>query len=564
MKVYVYTREVDKDSYPDGLARSVHMACGTKSSADSGEERQALNRNYGILFAKGEITEKNTILPLGVKNPKIFVMEDGVIGISAERVYESGDTDERTIGKVLLWKTHDLINFSDEEMIQAEDIEKFAPSDSLDVDSEIVERACRYWNPIVCTGVSVPEKVVIETETGACDEGAEQKSGGTKAGTAEQQLDSVKAVVSYSDGSGREKKVCWDKSGLNFNVPGEYRVSGKVSQQRFKFPLAKGYGDPVIFPWEGKWYFISTNDNLNDIGIYVREADEVEGLFADGVEQHLILPFDPERGFEQTFWAPEFHVIGGELYILFAVSGHVWGPQCHMMKKKKGASIIDADSWEDPIRVCRMDGSYLAEKEGSITLDMTYIKAESGSYVIWSYREKMGTEYDTGSMLYIASIDEKEPWKLTSEPVLLTRPLYGWENVSGTINNEGPYAFLKDGKVYVTYSGGAANGYTYVLGLFTADEDKNLLDMSNWTKSKTSVLNFYSVKGEYGPGHNSFFTNEDGEMMIAYHGETELHSNLRCDGIRRVHFRANGTPYFQMSADEDLQDTEVSMRVVVK
>ena len=196
--------------------------------------------------------------------------------------------------------------------------------------------------------------------------------------------------------------------------------------------------------------------------------------------------------------------------------------------------------------------------------DMTYIKAESGSYVIWSYREKMGTEYDTGSMLYIASIDEKEPWKLTSEPVLLTRPLYGWENVSGTINNEGPYAFLKDGKVYVTYSGGAANGYTYVLGLFTADEDKNLLDMSNWTKSKTSVLNFYSVKGEYGPGHNSFFTNEDGEMMIAYHGETELHSNLRCDGIRRVHFRANGTPYFQMSADEDLQDTEVSMRVVVK
>ena len=27
MKVYVYTREVDKDSYPDGLARSVHMVC---------------------------------------------------------------------------------------------------------------------------------------------------------------------------------------------------------------------------------------------------------------------------------------------------------------------------------------------------------------------------------------------------------------------------------------------------------------------------------------------------------------------------------------------------------
>ena len=61
MKVYVYTREVDKDSYPDGLARSVHMACGTKSSTDSGEERQALNRNYGILMHENIYFENQSI-----------------------------------------------------------------------------------------------------------------------------------------------------------------------------------------------------------------------------------------------------------------------------------------------------------------------------------------------------------------------------------------------------------------------------------------------------------------------------------------------------------------------
>ena len=65
-----------------------------------------------------------------------------------------------------------------------------------------------------------------------------------------------------------------------------------------------------------------------------READAVEGLFS-GAEEHLILDKDEERGFIQTFWAPEFHQIGGELYILFAVSGVKWGPQCHMMKLKK-------------------------------------------------------------------------------------------------------------------------------------------------------------------------------------------------------------------------------------
>ena len=46
---------------------------------------------------------------------------------------------------------------------------------------------------------------------------------------------------------------------------------------------------------------------------------------------------------------------------------------------------------------------------------------------------------------------------------------------------------------------------------------------------------------------HSFYWNEWGEWMIAYHGGTGLHEHLRCDGIRRVHFRANGTPYLQMS-----------------
>ena len=37
--------------------------------------------------------------------------------------------------------------------------------------------------------------------------------------------------------------------------------------------------------------------------------------------------------------------------------------------------------------------------------------------------------------------------------------------------NLGPYGFVKDGTVYITYSGGSANAYTYVLGLLTASAD---------------------------------------------------------------------------------------------
>jgi hypothetical protein len=52
--------------------------------------------------------------------------------------------------------------------------------------------------------------------------------------------------------------------------------------------------------------------------------------------------------------------------------------------------------------------------------------------------------------------------------------------------------------------------------------------------------------------------------MIAYHGETSLDGHLRCDGIRRVHFKGDGTPYFQMSTSEDVQDTEVDMKVIIQ
>ena len=57
-KIYVYTRQVDPDSYPEGLARSVHF-----SLSIDGADKQPFNRNYGILFAKGWIREDNTILP---------------------------------------------------------------------------------------------------------------------------------------------------------------------------------------------------------------------------------------------------------------------------------------------------------------------------------------------------------------------------------------------------------------------------------------------------------------------------------------------------------------------
>ena len=77
----VYTREVDPEAYPEGLARAVHM-----SFRRPGGEETPLNRNYGILFPRGEISAEDTIIPMGIRNPEIFRMEDGRTGICGSQI----------------------------------------------------------------------------------------------------------------------------------------------------------------------------------------------------------------------------------------------------------------------------------------------------------------------------------------------------------------------------------------------------------------------------------------------------------------------------------------------
>lgn len=565
-RIMVYTRETMTEEYPDGLARSIHLAYSL-----DGKNYKAMNGNYGILFAKAVLSGEDTICPKGVRDPRVLSLPQGGFVIAAVRVNEDGSADGESEGKLLYWTTADFKEFKELGLLdcgQAETLglscaaealreenadgkkascfgrlpQGAAAGNTVEVSRSLCDRAALFRSRLTSVGVSVPERIMARN-----------------AGDVE----AVRAAVMYSDGSSASKQVKWETGGIDFNRPGTYRIGGTVINEQYTFPLACGYGDPVIFPWEGRYYFIATDDNRNDVGFYVRESEDVAGLFKEDTKQHLILWLDEERGFVQTFWAPEFHVIGGELYILFAVSGTKWGPQCHLMKLKKGGSLTDPESWEDPVRIRRMDGRPLTED--GITLDMTYLKTGECSYYIWSYRRNIGTALDTGSMLYIAAVDEAAPWQLASEPVLLSRPLYGWENVNHTINNEGPYAFTANDKIYLTYSGGAADGYTYALGLLTAPAGADLLDTGVWNKAGTPVLSYYSVEGEYGPGHNSFFTDAQGNLMIAYHAEDALDHHIRCDGIRRVHFNIQGEPVFDMSAQRDLDPAlaGVEMEVVV-
>jgi len=594
--VMVYARKPVRNDYSNALAGSIHFAVST-----DGKNYTAMHDNYGLVFATSVTPDdRSAIRTKAIKNPWIFAMDDDDFGVVAVRTKENGSNDDDSKGKLLFWKTDDFIEFDGETVIDLKkdvyvdraqvarladgtyridwvdadgnayrstsknlksvsdpvSAEKPAvpeftgtlpfnaiPGNAVSVNQTVCDAAMLHWSKLYSIAANVPKTITAKSAD---------------------DVNSVNAQIIYSDGSTATKPVVWDTASVDFSKPGEYTVSGKIQNDEWKFPLDKDFGDPVIFPWEGMMYFIGTTDARGNIGFYVREGKTVDEIFAKGNKEYKILDRDERRLLLQTFWAPEFHFIGNELYILFAVSGRSWGPQCHMMKFKKGGKITDPASWEDPVKVVRKDGSPLAPD--GISLDMTYFKAGKKCYLSWSYRKGIGSPNDTGSMVYIASIDPAKPWQLASDPVLLTRPLYGWENVDGTINNEGPYAFVHGGKVYLTYSGGSANKYTYAVGLLTADEDDDLLDLDNWTKARTPVLQYYSIEGVWGPGHNSFFQDGKGNLFIAYHGEEALNKTQRCDGIHRIHFNVEGEPVFDMSAERDLATAlrAVTMKVIVK
>lgn len=556
-KILVYTRKPGYD-YTEDLANSIHFAY-----CDENNEFHPFNQNYGILFATATVDEQDVIHEKGLKNPRIFKTKSGEFGITAKRTDKYGIADETTDGKILFWTSKDLIDFRDHGLVEPEEIysravscaawdsvseninlEDIIPGNCLSVDADTLLTLKNRWLPVYNTEIRLPQNICISSL---------------------QELKDIKATAVYSDGSTSEKQVEWDYSQIDFTMKGKYSVKGKVLQERFPFPLASGYADPVILPYQNKYYFLATNDNVDDIGIFVRVADTKAALFEPGFKESKILDVDEEKEFIQTFWAPEFHIIGDELYILFAVGPRKWGPQCHMMKLKKGGDIMKAEDWETPIRVKKKDGSYLSED--GITLDMTYFKAGGVSCLIWSYRKNIGTPKDSGSMLYIATTDESNPTVLTSDPVLLSRPLFGWENIQGTINNEGPYPLVTKDTVYITYSGGAANGYTYALGLLSIPIGADYLDAKAWKKATTPVLSYYSIKDVYGPGHNSFFRDDNGDIMILYHGETRLAKmDVRCTGMHRVHFNQNGVPVFHVAGDRDLEPSlsDISLDVYLE
>lgn len=385
-----------------------------------------------------------------------------------------------------------------------------------------------------------------------------------------------KTTVTLSDGNSNNAYVAWyDQNGnkvtdTSLLEAGTYNLTGKL-ENYFPAPFIEERADPQVYYDEAskKYYFTSSwpaygSKESGYDKIVIRQSDTLVGLA--NAQEHTIWTAPGGKYPEGKYhiWAPELHHIGSKWYCYFAgtLSGD-WDIRPRVLVCDDSKDITVADNWTEHERFMNKDG----KDEGvsnAFSLDMTYFENNGKHYVIWAYKSP-------GSMLLMGEVDPDDPTKLTGDPMVLTYPEYAWECDGNQNVDEGPAVLKKNNRVYVAFSA-AATGDMYCMGMISAPADSDLMDITNWEKCPTPVLQTKDLKGQYGPGHNSFTVDEDGNAILVYHARDEKCHNKQCgysnsdplyDPCRDamlayVRYAADGTPVFNSTADKELASLDTS------
>ena len=273
-------------------------------------------------------------------------------------------------------------------------------------------------------------------------------------------------------------------------------------------------------------------------------------------------------------WAPELHKIGNKWVVYFAGSvnpNDVWAIRPYVIVCDDPSDLLNEKSWSDARRFTNADESFTGNFD-DFSLDMTSFHYMDDDYVIWAYK------VNGVSSLKLGVLDSDEPWKLKegTDTIVLTTPEYSWEKKDEVVN-EGPSVLQKNGKEFVSFSA-SGTGPNYCMGLMMADQGSDLLDITSWTKSNQPILQSSDLYQQYGPGHNSFTVDENGNDIIVYHARDEkcykkecgysnahpLYDPCRNAYLAYVRWSEDGLPIFSNTEYKETKDiADYEMTVVV-
>lgn len=308
---------------------------------------------------------------------------------------------------------------------------------------------------------------------------------------------------------------------------------------KYNEPWILQRADPYVYKHtDGTYYFTASVPAYDTI--ILRSAKTLAGLAE--AEEEVLWKKHESGPMSKHIWAPEIHYLFGKWYIYFA-GGEMedeWEIRPYVLECQGDNPM--KDEWIEKGKMVRAKEDEFSFE--AFSLDATVFENKGKWYYIWAEKVGVGKQI---SNLYIAEMENGYTLKTVQE--LLTTPDYDWER-HGFWVNEGPGIIKHDGKIFMTYSA-SETGIQYCVGMLSADEDAELLDPRSWTKERYPVLATNEEKGIYGPGHNSFTKDEEGNDIIVYHARTEakivgnpLYNPNRHAMLMRVKWSEDGRPVF--------------------
>lgn len=313
--------------------------------------------------------------------------------------------------------------------------------------------------------------------------------------------------------------------------------ASNYTRSPYNGPFIAQRADPYVLREGGQWYFTASVPEYDRIAL--RRADSLEGLQTAG--ETVVWRAHESGDMSQHIWAPELHRMDDRWYIYFAASrkDDIWALRPWVLKCEGEDPL--ADPWTECGMLRRADGDDFSFTDFS--LDMTVFEVKGRRYAVWAEKVSVGRKI---SNLYIAEM--ADPLTLKTPQMLLSSPSYAWER-HGFWVNEGPAFIVHGDRVYLTFSASDTSP-AYCMGLLWADVDADLMDISSWHKLNKPVYATNVERGLFGPGHNTFFTDEAEQVYTAYHarqydeivGDPLYDPNRHCY-IMKVPFE-NGLPVF--------------------
>lgn len=313
------------------------------------------------------------------------------------------------------------------------------------------------------------------------------------------------------------------------------------TQKKVKYnePWIMQRADPYVYLHTDGWYYFTASVPNYDC-IVLRRAKSLAEL--PDAEETVIWKKHASGPMSKHIWAPELHFLFGKWYIYFAggEKEDVWKIRPYVLECQGDDPISDA--WIEKGKMHRAPEDEFSFE--SFSLDGTVFENKGEWYYVWAEKVGVGRQI---SNLYIAKMENG--YTLKTVQVLLTTPDYDWERVGFWVN-EGPGVIRHNGKLFLTYSA-SETGIAYCVGMLTADENADLLDPLSWKKERYPVLKSFEEKEIYGPGHNSFTKDEEGNDIIVYHARKEsviegdpLYNPNRHAMLMKVRWDDAGRPVF--------------------